>query len=256
MKKHGSVLGFYARSSVYKVLLVLLIMALTELGVFLVVFQGELANYHEIRQFVNEEGVQTANLIRPENLMERSNISWFFAVAGIMVSVILSLPGCEFGSKAGYTIKRLQISERACFFWQVFCNLTLYFLVYVVQIALAFGFGQYYIRQAPSELVGNQSVFLMFYRSEFLHALLPLADIRIWIRNLFLLVGLSFASASFSYQQRRKKRPMALYLMLVCTLFFFSQPIGDFSNYIFLVLVSLSVITKQLFTVLQEEEVS
>ena len=94
----------------------------------------------------------------------------------------------------------------------------------------------------------------MFYRSELLHSLLPLSDIQIWIRNILLLLGFSFAVAGYSYQQRRKKHPMALYWMITSATFFFRQEIAGFSNVMLLSLVSLMVITKLLFTVLQEEE--
>ena len=254
MKKHISVFGFYARSSTYKVLLVLLLMALAETAVFLFQFWGELANYYNLLEQVTQGNAEVAYLARPEQLLGNGYISVVFAVAVMAVSVILCLPGCEFGAKTSYTIKRLLVSERACFFWQMLCSLMLYFLVYVVQISLVFGLSQYYICHVPEELVGNQSIFLMFYRSEFLHSLLPLADIRIWVRNIFLLFGLAFAAAGFSYQQRRKKKPMALWLMLVCSWFFFSQEIAGFSNVMFLSLTSLMVITKLLFNVLPEEE--
>lgn len=254
MKKHISVFGFYARSSIYKVLLVLLLMILAETGAFLFQFRGELANYYNLLEQVTQGNAEVAYLARPEELLGNGYISVIFAAAVTAVSVILCFPGCEFGAKTSYTIKRLQVNERACFFWQMLCSLMLYLLVYAVQIAVVFGLSQYYIRYAPEELVGNQSVFLMFYRSEFLHSLLPLADIRIWVRNLFLLFGLAFGAAGFSYQQRRKKKPMALYLMLVCAWFFFSQEIAGFSNVMFLSLTSLMVIAKLLFNVLPEEE--
>ncbi len=254
MKKHISVFGFYARSSIYKVLLVLLLMVLAEAGVFLLKFRVELGNYYELLEQVAQGNAEVAYLARPEKLLDNSFISSIFAVAVIAVSIVLCHPGCEFGAKTSYTIRRLQVSERACFFWQMLCSLMQYLLVYAVQLAVVFGLSQYYIHHVPGELVGNQSVFLMFYRSEFLHSLLPLADIRIWIRNIFLLLGFSFAVAGFSYQQRRKKKPMALYLMLVCSWFFFSQEIAGFSNVMFLSLTSLMVVTKLLFAVLPEEE--
>ncbi len=254
MKKHISVFGFYTRSSIYKVLLILLLMVLAETGVFLLKFRGELANYYELLEQVAQGNADVAYFVRPETLLEKCFIPLFFAAAVIGESVILCLPGCEFGTKTSYTIKRLQVSERACFFWQALCSLLLYLLVYAVQLAVIFGLSQYYINHVPEGVVGNQSVFLMFYRSEFLHSLLPLADIRIWIRNGFLLLAFAFAAAGFSYQQRRKKKPMALYLLLVCSWFFFSQEIAGFSNFMFLSLTSLMVITKLLFTVLPEEE--
>ena len=254
MKKQVSVFGFYIRSSIYKVLLVVLLMVLAETGVFLLELRGELANYYELSETFAQDNAGVAYLARPEKVLDNSFTSLLFAVAIIIVSIILCLPGCEFGAKTSYTIKRLQVSERACFFWQMLCSLMLYLLVCAVQLAVVFGLSQYYINYVPKELVGNQSVFLMFYRSEFLHSLLPLADIRIWIRNIFLLLGFSFAVAGFSYQQRRKKKAMALYLMLVCSWFFFSQEIAGLSNVMFLSLTSLMVIAKLLFTVLPEEE--
>ena len=257
MQKHISVFGFYVRSSIYKVLLILLLMAVAEAGVFLSVFHGELANYYELLEQVAQGNAAAAYLARPENLFDNRLFIIILELANIAVSVMLVLPGCEFKAKTTYTIKRLQVSERAWFFWQVLCSMMTYLLVYAVQLAVIVGLSQYYVNHVPKELIGNQSIFLMFYRSEFLHSLLPLADTQIWIRNLLLLLGFSFAVAGYSYQQRRKKHPMALYWMITGSTFFFRQEIAGISNVIFLSLVSLIVITKLLFNVLAvEEEVS
>lgn len=254
MQKHISVLGFYVRSSIYKVLLILLLMAVAEVGVFLSVFHGELTNYYELLEQVAQGNATAAYLARPEKLFDNRLIIIIFECVSIAVSIVLVLPGCEFKAKTTYTIKRLQVSERACFFWQVLCSAMMYLLVYAVQLAVIVGLSQYYVNHVPEELVGNQSIFLMFYRSEFLHSLLPLADVQIWIRNLLFLLGFSFAVAGYSYQQRRKKHPMALYWMITGLAFFFRQEIAGFSNVMFLSLASLIVITKQLFSVLVEEE--
>lgn len=254
MKKQISVLGFYVRSSIYKVLLVLFVMALAELVVFVIGLNGALTEYYELSELYTGENSAVAQLARPEILFGRQRLSWIFTAAVVAVSMILCIPGCEFGTKAGYTIKRLQVSERACFFWHVFCSLMLFLLVYAVQLGVAWGLGLYYVEQVPKELVGNQSIFLMFYRSEFLHSLLPLADIRIWIRNLLLLFGFSFAAAGFSYQQRRKKKPMMIFLMLVFSVFFFSQETAGFANAFALGLMSMCVVAKMLFTVLSDDE--
>ena len=254
MKKHSSVFGFYIRSSIYRVLLILLLMVLAVTGVFMFVFHGELTNYYELLGQVVQGNAEVAYLARPEKLFDNRLILVILELANIAVTIMLVLPGCEFKAKTTYTIKRLQVSERACFFWQVLCSLMTYLLVYAVQLAVIIGLSQYYINHVPEELVGNQSVFLMFYRSELLHSLLPLADIRIWIRNMFLLFGFSFAVAGYSYQQRRKKQPMALYWMITSSTFFFRQEIAGFSNVMLLSLVALMVITKLLFTVLGEEE--
>lgn len=254
MQKHISVFGFYIRSSIYRVLLILLLMVLAVTGVFLFEFQGEMARYYELLEQVALGNAEAAYLARPEKLFDNRLILVLFELANIAVTIMLVLPGCEFKAKTTYTIKRLQVSERAWFFWQVLCSAMTYLLVYAAQLAVIIGLSQYYVNHVPAELVGNQSIFLMFYRSELLHSLLPLSDIQIWIRNILLLLGFSFAVAGYSYQQRRKKHPMALYWMITSATFFFRQEIAGFSNVMLLSLVSLMVITKLLFTVLQEEE--
>ena len=254
MQKHISVFGFYIRSSIYRVLLILLLMVLAVTGVFLFEFQGEMARYYELLEQVALGNAEAAYLARPEKLFDNRLILVLFELANIAVTIMLVLPGCEFKSKTTYTIKRLQVGERAWFFWQVLCSVMTYLLVYAAQLAVIIGLSQYYVNHVPAELVGNQSIFLMFYRSELLHSLLPLSDIQIWIRDILLLLGFSFAVAGYSYQQRRKKHPMALYWMITSATFFFRQEIAGFSNVMLLSLVSLMVITKLLFTVLQEEE--
>ena len=73
-------------------------------------------------------------------------------------------------------------------------------------------------------------MFLAFWRSEYLHALLPMADSALWIRNGLLLISLGLAAAIFPYKQRRGKYSGSAIAMLPYTLITFERGIGEWSH--------------------------
>ncbi|MDD2375535.1 MAG: hypothetical protein PHQ55_07510 [Eubacteriales bacterium] len=87
MRKHLSILMLLARSSVYKIITLLAVMTAVEAILF----------YRAI----------SLSDTMLEVVVDRSYISFVFAAACVLMTIILWLPGCEFGSKTGYTIKRL-----------------------------------------------------------------------------------------------------------------------------------------------------
>ena len=182
-----------------------------------------------------------------------ARISLLFGAAFILISVALCLPGTSFSSKTGYTLDRLSISPRAIFFCQAVYNLFVYVILWAIQLGICFGLCVYYVKKAPAELVGNQTVFLAFYRNSLLHALLPLADIWTWIRNAFLLIALSIATAEYPYKQRQKKLGFSAIAMVLFAVLFFKTEIVNSFNTILTVIVAIINIIEMLYVFFSED---
>ena len=242
LKKYTSVFGLFAKSSILKILLVISIMAAVQVLVFTSGFGKSIDAY--------EAGLTFPHV---ETLIGRSRLDVICGAAFLAVSVMLCLPGTSFSSKTGYTLDRLSVSQRAVFFCQAIYNLFIYFILFAAELAVCFGLCAYYAKNAPEELVGDQSIFLAFYRNSFLHALLPLSDVMVWVRNGFLLLALAIATAEYPYKQRHKKLGFSAIAMVLFTVVFFKTDIVNSFNTILIIVVSVINVIEMCYNFFSED---
>jgi len=248
VRKHISVFGFFVKSSLFWVLLILLALGAAEV----LLFEKELTAALEAYEVV--ESYFTA----PERLVSRSGVEMCFAAALIAVTVMLCLPGCAFRSQTGYTLRRLSISERAIFVHQGVYNTLVYLLLWAFQAVMALVLCGIYVERAPAEAVSVQTVFLAFYRNGLLHALVPLSEAALWVRNGLLVLTLGFAAAEVPFMQRRKKHSAVIIGMVLYTIGIFKRAIGEIPQMVSVVVVFLAVTGATLYTLFgrREEEES
>ena len=187
-----------------------------------------------------------------EYLVDSSGIRWVPALSFPLMTWVLCRVNRPGGSRVVYTLARLQVSERAVFFWQALAGVILLLLLWAVQAAAALGLALWVSRDpAP---IGGQAVFLAFYRSPTLHTLLPLQDtVVLWRDGLLSLAG-GFAAACSSFCRRRGK--FSFPVLLVAGVWFgtFPQPLGEFSTAVFLAgPAALIAIGCSLYPVLRKE---
>lgn len=238
MRRHISVLMMYIRSSVYRVIVLLALMVSAQFLLFWQSMKDYSAEYP----------------IGLERIFDRTLLPWTFGLMAVCLTVQLVYVGCNQGVKQSYTLKRLSISEKSVFIWQGICNMGCYLLLWMVQVMTAFALCRWYLALAEPEFVSNQTIFLAFYRSKFLHGLLPLAESSIWVRNLFLVLGLGFASAYFPYLQRRGKFSIGVLLLLVISIIWFPRNVGIASGDFWVILCCAWVIGWIVYKVFIKED--
>ena len=106
-------------------------------------------------------------------------------------------------SRYGYTLQRLRVSERCVFLWNCVCNTLCFAVLWCVQIMAAVGAAFWNAKSAVYS-AGPQGVFVDFYRSGFLHGLLPLADGYVWTRNALFVLALGCVTACMQLGLRKK----------------------------------------------------
>lgn len=225
-KKYLSVFALYAKSSLLKILGVMLLALIAEGFFFLRTTDKSLYMYSI------------------DMIFEKSHTGLIFAIAFLLITVLLCIPGCHFRSQTGYTLRRLSISEKEVFFCQSAYNFLVYSVFLAFQVALCFLLSLYYMSVAPAEEVTNQTLFLAFYRNSFLHSVMPLSDVALWLRNLFLAVFLAFAVSEFSFKNRRRKFSLMTLIAVAYPLFSFKREIGDIGHTVFTALFMLIVIAE------------
>ena len=242
MKKYLSVYGLFARHSIVKIVILILCMATAECVIFYRALNAALTDYALSGYMMRLEGM-IGDCIIP-----------CLAIAFALISVELYRAGLEKASKCGYTLHRLRISERAIYLCQTAYNATVYVLLLVAQIALAFGLAAYYVTCAPADTVSNQTVLLAFYRSHILHSLLPLADGWLHVRNALLIVALALSSALFPYHQRKRKFAISTFIVALFAIFTFVRDIGQIEFLIFTVFILVCVAIAVALAVFGKEE--
>lgn len=240
MNKHLSVLGLWARQTMGKILALLAVMAAAETALFAWALSQELT-----RDIMDNQTCPAP----VEDLFDFAKIDWVYRIAVILLLVLLILSGTELkGGRLGYTLRRLRISEEAAVLWQSGYHMVCLALLWAVQAALALGFCLWYAGTTDPAYISDQSAFLAFYRSGFLHGLLPLANVLRWGYIMISGVALGITSAMFGYHQRHGRKGIAGFVALALTLWTYAVPAGEL-GIIGSTSVMLAVVTIwQLFT--------
>jgi len=243
MKKHLSVFGLWVKCSFYKIACLIAIMSIVEYMLFSISLKNEIKAY-EI----------TRNFSRPEFIFDRSGAFVCFGVAFIVITLLLSIYGCQFSCKTSYTLQRLRINEKYVFLYQGLYNLMVYVLLWFVQLLLCIFMMNNYIMQAPEEFWDTQSIFLAFYRSTRLHSIIPLSDGILWARNVLLLVMLALSSAEFPYLQRRGKKSATVIALSLYTVALWKQDIAPVASLVSTVFIAIAVFSSVAYQIFFKED--
>ena len=219
MNKHLSVLGLWARQTMGKVLALLAVMAAAETALFA----------WALSQGLTRDIMDNQTCPAPvEDLFDFAGISWAYRIAVILLFVLLILSGTELkGGRLGYTLRRLRISEEAAVLWQSGYHVACFAMLWAVQAALALGFCMWYAGTLDPAYVSGQSALLAFYRSGFLHGLLPLANLSRWGYIMMSGAALGITSAMFGYHQRHGRKGIAGFIALALTLWTYAVSAGE-----------------------------
>ena len=232
MKKVVSLLTITVRSTIYKIILILIGMSALQLGIFCHTY---LKYDYSKPVLTNPENEILGNELLGqafgvswtlESLVEESHISIVFLAAFALISLVLFWAESERkGTNIFCFYNRLIVTKK-----QRMVSLTLYNLVCIMllicaEVLTVLGMGEIFKYLVPAEYESVQMYFMAFYKSEFLHCLLPLADIFKWIRNFFIFTAVAFEIAVCAC---RKRKSWSVFLIIVMVIFGFVQKIGTF----------------------------
>ena len=240
MNKHSSILWLMIQSSFWKVLALLAGTAAAQTVFF--------------RQAVQQ--LQPGNY-GLEQALAGGHVAGIAGIGFVCITVILCMTGAERANgKTIYTLQRLSVSERTVLLWQAVYNGSCYLLLWVSQVLVMMGLAQWYTRIADPSMVTSQTVFLAYYRNEYLHGLLPMLELDHWFRNGIMLVALGLSSAYFTYAQRRRQKNGELITMVLTVLWLFCDHINSEGEWLVSLIsfICLSSVVKVLWKLKREEE--
>lgn len=210
MRNKLSVFALFTRSNLYRILSLFALMAVVQTILFCLTMKSPL--------------LHTLELI---GAVEYSRLSLIFGAVFLLMTAQLCMTGCEFGSHPGYILRRLSVSPRMIFILQAISNTGFYLLLIATQALILYGLSAYFPLLADPATVNHQSVYLSFYRSDFMHSILPLDEVSLYVRNLILALGMGIATASVPHYQRRRRVPIVIFIIAAVTLGFFVQELGN-----------------------------
>lgn len=208
MKRYLSVFEMITRSSIYKVLLILVGMVTVEAVCFYL-------------SMINPSGLNI------EEYIDQSQYSLIFKLAYVLVTIVIVLPGMNLGSVQSYTLQRLRIKENRIFWIQVLYNVFAYVLLWGTQLMMLLGSAWIYQNNLPEGAVWTtQTLFLAFHRNEFMHTILPIEDVPGWWMIVLAGITLALATAGFTKLQRKRKLGFELLILVAATLIYFPRQLG------------------------------
>jgi len=234
MKKYLSVFMLMTRATFYKVLLLLLCIAILQSGYFYLVLNNEITMYN------GKEISMDLPSSLPENLIDNAHIPLFFGIAFILLTFILCRSWRENGSRPGYTFRRLNVSEKYVMVCNAIYNAMCYGLLILVEIVISYLLCQMYMAQVSPERTSIQTIFLAFYRNDLLHSILPLDEVSGWIRNIIMVLCLGYASADFPYRRRYGNLGLNIIILTVMSLMFFISEVGLMGMDVFICVIFLA----------------
>lgn len=207
MKRVWTALGPAARLTVWKVLAVALACAAGQWAVFRSLLLGwDLDTY-------GPEGDIFYPLL--EVVTDEARLNWIFGAGLLLVCAALVLPGLDRGAKTGYTLRRLAVGERALTLAWGGQNALLLLFFWGSQAGAALLLAWQYLTTLGAEISGPQTLFLAFSRAPYLHALLPLWDWPLLLRNLVACAALGLSAAALPFHWRHGRRSWVLFPLAV-----------------------------------------
>lgn len=191
MKRKLSFFSAISRATAYRVLGILGVSMLLQLGVFLILSQQNVALPH---------------------VLENPLILVVMLLTLLSLCVVLSSAFRDRGGHQDYFFGRLRCSRKVVFWNQAAYNALCVLLFFLVETMTLLGICAISYLREPA-IFGRQTLMMLCYESSMLHIFLPLSDWMGWVSNVFLVVGLGICTAIMPYKSRFSGAGIAAYLM-------------------------------------------
>lgn len=203
MRRYWSVILLGARGVTGKLLALLAVLAAAEAALVAAV------------------GLHTSFLV---HMLDSSHLSLAFGIALATLAVICCLWGSDIrGGRCAYTLARLRVGEMTVVVLWGLCY-TLAFLVLMgFQLLVILAACRWSMGTAP---ISPQSVFLAAHQSQLFHALLPLEEWGVYVRNGLYALSLGLTCSAWSFWRRRNLPGIAVFGVVLLAAIFFPADLG------------------------------
>ena len=236
MKKHISVFNLMVRSSIWKVLLILGAMAVSQVILFFAMGAGEEAYLLDALKRIPSQAVVYIGLI--------------------LMLFALCLPLSDRGGRMNNLILRLGLPEKEIFWLHVLFCAVAYWLFIMTQALIMVLLCLIHDWVTPGDM-DPMAVFVTSYQHPLFHRFFPLHDWIGWVNHLLIVIGLSICTAAQTIKQRHRYNSICTSIMIVfAAIHFSSLDTGDhlhFSQIVLPFFVTICVVSVCLYGVLTME---
>lgn len=205
MRRYTSVLMLGARGVVVPLIAVLLLMGAAEAGLVL----WELSGGWILERFWAE-----------------SYVVWAYRAALVLLAAACCVHVSGLGgSRVYYTMHRLRISEWTATVLLGLCYGAAFVVLWAAQAGILTAVTAY---NAARTGAGDQAVFLISWKDDFFHAMLPLGQWTGYVRQLLLALGMGMSCAVWSFWRRRNSFGYAAPAMVIAASVFTGWGCRDF----------------------------
>lgn len=144
--------------------------------------------------------LQSLHSARLDEAFSNTWLTAVFVIALAGLHALFCLCG-TLGARTALPYARLGISERGLFLIRAGQAALCLGILLAWQLGLALALAMWWSHAHPGA-IGPQTLYVAVYRSSLLHALLPLGDRLLWVRNLVLCAALGFCAAKAEATRR------------------------------------------------------
>lgn len=215
MRVYRSYLGLMARSTLYKELLLFVVMAGVELAQFLPKLGVEISTVVAVNG--NGEEIRETYTRSIQDVAEQSHLVTIWMLSLLALSILLIRTA---GRWRDYTLDRLGISRRQGNLLYGLYGTMSFLLLWAFQAALVLVLCLLYRQSLAPEQVTEQTVLLSIYRTPFFFTVLPLAGWLRWITNGCIMAALGLCAANGARLRRLGRRPIASISLVMMLAYF------------------------------------
>lgn len=240
MNRYLSAVGLYARWNLYKILAIILVTALAAGALVYRVPVGDVPVDMGLDPETGETMQAFAYYDRLDGVIAESRAPIVCAAGFAAIVAVMSLTGCGYNTKAGYTVRRLRVKEEtAVLLWGGY-HAVLLVIFWAILAAVLYGVMTLRLgMEVTTDHIhyGPQSMMLLCYTDTFLHHLLPLQDVAAWGVGIASVLAAALSTVLFSYRQRRGSFSVMVLLALAGTIGSFFCGLGENANALLMVLL-------------------
>lgn len=232
MRRYWSVILLGARGVAGKLLALLAVLTAAEAALVAVV------------------GLHTSFLV---HMLDSSHMTLAFRIALAALAVICCLWGSDLrgGGRCGYTLARLQVGEMTVVVLWGLCYALAFLALMGFQLLLLLGACGWFAH-VNQGFASAQSVFLAAHQSQLFHALLPLEDWGVYVRNVLCALALGLTCSAWSFWRRRNASGIAVFGAALLAVIFFPADLGGGSSGLVVGILALAVAAVALVFVWKE----
>lgn len=214
IKKDTAVLALLVRTSIYKVIGLVFLMSAVQVVIFGRVVRGQISQ----RGYADDL----------ESLLDRCGISICFLITFCLICLVMAWADSDRGgSRGSYLLGRLAMGRTKLFFMRTLYHVCALIVLFALELALVLGMYRWYVEVQNPDYLSSQALFLAFYRSPFLHSLMPLEAVSRWIRSGLAVLAGAMAVALWNGTPGGAKRRLILILWLLFTGLTFCAQVGS-----------------------------